>query len=138
MAPSPAGAKVGRMIRRPASSLFAVLLVLFQLLLSPLSHGVAAAHEDCAPAGQATHVSGGGTSDCGNCPDEQVPSVPASASGEHSCHSHVACNCPCSHTPALSVARVFFTGPTPPDAVVTVLPAPAFDPPIFDFLRPPN
>lgn len=138
MAPAQAGAVVRRMIGRPKSSLFASLLVLFQLLVSPLSHAAPAADDDCDSTGQTTHVAGGGATDCGDCPDEPVPAAPGSSTGDHHCRTHVACSCPCAHTPALGSMRLIVASPTPPESVTSVLTTPVFDAPLFDFLRPPN
>jgi len=138
MAPAQAGAMVRRMIGRPKSSLFLSLLVLFQLLVSPLSHAAPAANDDCDSTDQATHLAGGGVTDCGDCPDEQVPATPDSSTGDHHCRTHVACSCPCAHTPALGSIRLIVASPTPPESVASVLTTPVFDSPLFDFLRPPN
>jgi len=129
---------VRRMIGRPKSSLIASLLLLFQLLLSPLSHATPAANDDCDSTGQATHMAGGGMTDCGDCPDEQVPTAPDSSTGDHHCRTHVACSCPCAHTPALGSIRLIIASPTPPESIAIVLAAPAFDSPLFDLLRPPH
>jgi hypothetical protein len=138
MAPAQAGATVRRMIGRPKSSLFASLLVLAQLLVSPLSHATPAANHDCDSTDQATHMAGGGATDCGDCPDGQVPTAPNSSTGDHHCRTHIACSCPCAHTPALGSIRLIIASPTPPESVASVLIAPAVDAPLFDFLRPPN
>lgn len=138
MAPGQAGTMVRRMIGRPKSSLFVSLLVLLQLLVSPLSHAVPAANHDCDSTDQATHMAGGGATDCGDCPDRQVPTAPGSATGDHHCRTHVACFCPCAHTPALGAMRLIIATPTPPESVASVLAVPDFDAPLFDFLRPPN
>jgi hypothetical protein len=138
MAPAQAGAMVRRMIGRPKSSLFVSLLVLFQLLVSPLSHAAPAANDDCDSVDQATHMAGGGATDCGDCPDGQVPAAPGSSTSDHHCRTHVACSCPCAHTPALGSMRLIVASPTPPESVASVLATPVFDAPLFDFLRPPN
>ena len=138
LAPDRAGAMVRRMIGRPTPSLFASLLLLFQLLVSPLSHATPTANDGCDSTDQATHVAGGGMTDCGDCPDEQVPTAPDSSTGDHHCRTHVACSCPCAHTPALGSIRLIIASPTPPESVASILTAPAFDAPLFDFLRPPN
>ena len=138
MAPAQAGAMVRRMIGRPNSSLFASLVVLFQLLVSPLSHAAPLANDDCDSTDQATHMAGGGATDRGDCPDGQVPTAPGSSTGDHHCRTHVACSCPCAHTPALGSIRLVVASPTPPESVAGALAASAFDPPLFDFLRPPN
>jgi hypothetical protein len=129
---------VHRMIGRPASSLFASLLVLFQLLVSPLAHAAPAADSDCAPTGQTTHKATSGMMDCGDCPDGHAPAPSDASGGDHHCRTHAACTCPCAHTPALGAIRLFVASPTPPNSAVGNLAAPTFDSPLFDFLRPPN
>jgi hypothetical protein len=129
---------VRRMIGRPASSLFASLLVLFQLLGSPLAHATPTADNDCGPAGQTTHTTTTGMMDCGDCPDGQVPAPSGSSNSDDHCRTHATCTCTCAHTPALGAIRLIIARPTPPESAVSDLAAPAFDSPLFDFLRPPN
>ena len=129
---------VRRMIGRPKSSLFASLLLIVQLLVSPLSHATPAANDDCDATDQATHMAGGGMIDCGDCPDDRRCRPLRLLDCDHHCRTHVACSCPCAHTPALGSIRLIIASPTPPESVASVLTAPAFDSPLFDFLRPPN
>lgn len=138
MAHASLDATVRRMNGRLKSSLFASLLVLFQLLVSPWAHAAPTANDDCDSTDQATHMAGGGIADCGDCPGEQAPTAPDSSTGDHHCRTHVACSCPCAHTPALGAIRLIIASPTPPESVASVLTGPAFDSPLFDFLRPPN
>jgi hypothetical protein len=126
------------MIGRQISSLFASLLVLTQLLVSPLAHASPTADEDCGATGQSTHATASVMTDCGDCPDGQAPASSDSSNSDHHCRTHVACTCPCAHTPALGAIRLFVASPTPPESAVSDLAAPAFDSPLFDFLRPPN
>jgi hypothetical protein len=121
------GATVCCMIGRSPSSLLASLLVFAQLLTGPLLHAAPLADEDCGPIGQTSHTAAGGLADSGDCPD-----------GNQHCRTHAACTCPCAHTPALGSFRPVIASPTPPEGVSRVLAVPAFDPPLFDFLRPPN
>ena len=125
-----------RMIGRPTSSLLATLLIVVQLLVGPFAHAAPTADSDCGPTGHTTHTSTSGMTDCGDCPDGQAPSD--SSNGDHHCRTHAACTCPCAHTPALGAIRLFVASPTPPESAVSDLAAPAFDSPLFDFLRPPN
>ncbi len=127
---------VRRMSSRKTSSLFASLLVLTQLLVSPFAHASPTVDDDCAPTGQSTHATAGGMTDCGNCPDGQA--LTGSSHNDHHCRTHAACTSPCAHTPALGAMRLFVAGPTPPESAVSDLATPAFDSPLFDFLRPPN
>ena len=48
------------------------------------------------------------------------------------------CACPCAHTPALGATRVVLPGSASVAAVAGPLAGPAFDAPLYDFLRPPN
>jgi len=107
---------VRRMNGRLTSSLFASLLVFFQLLVSPLAHAMPTANDDCGSMDQTMHMAG----------------------DDHHCGTDAACSCPCAHTPALNSFRLLFAGPMPPEAVVSALAAPTFDSPLFDLLRPPN
>jgi len=132
------GATVRRMIGRSPSSLLASLLVFAQLLTGPFAHAAPLADEDCGPIGQTSHAAAGGLTDCGDCPDEQSAPSSGLPDGDHHCRTHAACTCPCAHTPALGSFRPVIARPTPPEGVSRVLAVPAFDPPLFDFLRPPN
>ena len=126
------------MIGRQTSSLLASLLVLTQLLVSPFAHASPTADDDCGATGQTTHATTSGMTDCGDCPDGQAPAPSDSSNSDHHCRTHAACTCPCAHTPALGAIRLVVASPTPPEGVVSDLAAPAFDSPLFDFLRPPN
>ena len=131
-------ATVRRMISRQTSSLFASLLVLTQLLVSPLAHASATADDDCGATGQSTHATPSGMTDCRDCPDGRAPAPSDSSNSDHHCRTHAVCTCPCAHTPALGAIRLFVASPTPPNGAVGNLAAPTFDSPLFDFLRPPN
>jgi hypothetical protein len=120
-------ATVRGMIGRSPSSLLASLLVFAQLLTGPLAHAAPLADEDCGSIGQTSHAAASVQTGCGDCPD-----------GNDHCRTHTACTCPCAHTPALGSFRPVIVSPTPPEDVSRVLLIPAFDPPLFDFLRPPN
>jgi hypothetical protein len=131
-------ATVRRMLGRSPSSLLASLLVFAQLLTSAVSHAAPLAADDCGPIGQTSHTVVGVLTDCGDCPDEQSAPNTGLPGGDHHCRTHAACACPCAHTPALDTFRPAIASPTPPEGVSRVLVVPAFDPPLFDFLRPPN
>jgi hypothetical protein len=126
------------MISRPTSSLFASLLVLIQLLVSPFAHASPTADDDCGATGQTTHATARAMTDCGGCPDRQAPAPSDSSNSDRHCRTHVACTCTCAHTPALGALRLFVASPTTPQSMVSDLMAPAFDSPLFEFLRPPN
>jgi hypothetical protein len=129
---------VRRMIGRPTSSLLATLLIVIQLVVGPFAHAAPNAGSDCGPTGQTTHTTTSGMTDCGDCPDGQVPAPSDSSDSDRHCRTHAACTCPCVHTPALGAIRLFVASPTPPEGAVSDLASPTFDSPLFDFLRPPN
>jgi hypothetical protein len=131
-------ATVRRMIGRSPSSLLASLLVFAQLLTGPLAHAAPLADEDCGSIGQTSHAAASVQTGCGDCPDEQSSPGSGFPDGDHHCRTHAVCACPCAHTPALDSFRPVIASPTPPEGVSLVLAIPEFDPPLFDFLRPPN
>lgn len=138
MASAAPGGSVHRMISRQTSSLFASLLVLTRLVVSPFAHASPTADDDCGATGQSTHASANGMTNCGNCPDAQASAPTGSSHNDHHCRIHATCTSPCAHTPALGAIRLFVPSPTPPESMISDLAAPAFDSPLFDFLRPPN
>lgn len=123
---------------RPLSRVLAALLVLVQLGLGPFAHAtpLATGGAECA----------GGTSTQGPTHDHPTghhaarSDVADGPGGDetHSCRTHLACACPCAHTPALGATRVVLQGSGPVAAVTGPLAGPAFDAPLFDFLRPPD
>jgi hypothetical protein len=126
------------MISRQTSSLLASLLLLTQLFVSPFAHASPTADDDCGATGQSTHATASGMTDCGNCPDGQDPTPSGSSNNDHHCRTHDACTWPSAQTPALGAIRLFIASPTPSEGAVSDLVTPAFDSPLFDFLRPPN
>jgi hypothetical protein len=126
------------MIGRQTSSLFASLLIMTQLLVGPFAHASPTTNDDCVPTGQSTRAAMGGTTNCGNCPDAQGSAPTGSSHDDHHCRIHATCTSTCAHTPALGAIRLFVASPTPPERAVSDLAAPAFDSPLYDFLRPPN
>lgn len=121
----------------PLSHVLAALLVLVQLGLGPFAHTtpLAAGAADCA----------GVVSTQDSMHDHPVGHDALSVledgsggDGSHSCRTHLACACPCAHTPALGVTRVVLQGCGSVAAVTGPLAGPAFDAPLFDFLRPPD
>jgi len=126
------------MISRHTSSLFASLLVLTQLFVSPLAHASLTADDDCGATGQTTYATATAMTDCGGCPNGQAPASSDSSNSGHHCRIHATCTSPCAHTPALGAIRLVVASPTPPEDVVGELTVPSFDSPLFNFLRPPN
>ena len=127
------------MIRRPASSLLASALLIAQLLMAPFAHAepIPAGDADCPgmPQGQTPTSMDTGASDCSHMATDAAGHCPRSA---HHCLTHAACSCPCAHTPALGTIRLLTLQPAPPVAADGILAAGTFDPPLFDFLRPPD
>jgi hypothetical protein len=127
------------MTRRPASSLFASILLIGQLLMAPFAHTEAMPAGDAGCAGMArddaASAADKGAGDCAQ--------MPADADGHcqrtgHHCRTHAACSCPCAHTPALATVRPLILEPTPSTEVACTLAAPTVDPPPFRLLRPPK
>lgn len=128
------------MIRRPASSFLVVALVVVQLLVGAFAQAAPFSMSDAGclgdwPAQPATAL----VPHSGDHP--QLPAGTHHGSNgavQHHAGTHVVCRCGCAHTPAMGVSRTVILSPAPPVAVVGVLAAAAFDPPLFDFLRPPK
>ena len=131
---------VPAMIGRSASPLLASILLIAQLVSGPYTHAAAmtALQGDCDPVAAAAYTDTNVRAPCADCPDEQSPAPTASHTEQHHCRTHAACSCPCAQTPALGFARLLILRPVPPAAIEGVLAAGTFDPPLFDFLRPPN
>jgi len=123
------------MNRRTAAWLASVLIVL-QMVLGPVAHPMTGA----VGAVHCTHAAGSaacGGGDCGNCPSGS-DHAPGPHHGHDGATSHARCSCPCAHTPALSIASFTLARPDVPVALACEPKGPAFSPPLFDFLRPPN
>jgi len=131
---------VRAMIGRPASPFLASILLLAQLVAGPFTHAepIMSAGGHCDPVAAASHSTTDAMAGCADCPDERSSAPTGSHSDGHHCRTHAACSCPCAHTPALAATRMVTLKPSAPDAVYGVLTAGTFDPPLFDFLRPPN
>lgn len=128
------------MIGRPASPFLVSILLIVQAVAGPFTHAapMLPTDMDCDHAVPAAHGGTDAIAGCAECPDMQLPAPKGSHAGEHHCATHAACSCPCAHTPALGVDRLVIMKPALPEAVDTVLAAGTLDPPLFDFLRPPN
>lgn len=115
------------------------LLVVAQLVVGPVAHpmSIATATEPCddvaAPA-VASHAD----RDCGDwraAPDHD----PAGSQHEHSAkHPGCSCACPCGHTPALAMPNLVVIQTALPEALAGEPKGPAFTPPLYELLRPPN
>jgi len=134
------GVMLRRMIGRRASPFLASILLLAQLVAGPLTHAepIMPIGGDCGPVAAASHTATDAMAGCADCPDERSSARSGSHPDGHHCRAHAACSCPCAHTPALAATRMLVLKPSAPDAVDGVLTAGTFDPPLFDFLRPPN
>jgi len=110
-----------------------------QLVMAPFTNAetTPASNADCAGMAQAQGPTAmdTGASDCA----QMAPDADGDCHhNAHHCRAHALCSCPCAHTPVLSAIRPLFLSSTPPSAVIGVLAAPAFDPPLFKLLRPPK
>ena len=127
---------VAIMTRRSSSPYVASLLVVLQLLLAPFTHAEAMPSDDVDCTGM---TQGGAMSmGAGDCAHMTVDTDGDCQQDGQRCHSHVACSCPCAHTPALETARILLLEPVPPVAVEVVLVTPALGTPLFKLLRPPK
>lgn len=135
------GATVRPMIRRPASMFLVSALVAIQLLVgafaeaAPLSMDATGCAGDW-PAHAATDR-GMGSGD-----HRQLPAGAAhhgsNGAGQHHASRHIVCRCGCAHTPAMGTSALVMLNPSPPADAISPLAGSTFDPPLFDFLRPPN
>ncbi len=140
MAPVTYRATVHRMGRRPASLLLVSVLVLIQLLVGAFAQGAPLAMGDAGCVGDwPAHP----TTDTGTHSGSHLQ-LPAGAhhgsngAGQHHAGTHVVCRCGCAHTPAMGVSRLVMLNASPPVDAVCAIAVPTFDPPLFEFLRPPN
>jgi hypothetical protein len=130
------GATVHPMIGRGASSFIASALVVVHLLVGAFAEAAPVTGDvDCTggpSAGVAMETGAAGHSPMA------AHSNHGSSGTSHHVRTHVVCRCGCAHTPALSAVRPFVVYLAPSVADNGALTAAAFDPPQFDFLRPPN
>jgi hypothetical protein len=127
------------MTRQPASLALVSALLIMQLVMAPFTQAEAtpASDADCADMAQAQGPTAmdTGASDCAQMASDADGDC--RHNGDH-CRAHALCSWLCAHTPVLSAMRPLFLPSTPPSAVMGVLAAPAFDPPLFKLLRPPK
>ena len=130
-------ATVRAMMCRRASSFIASALVVVHLLVGAFAEAAPTTGDvDCAAgpsAGSVLH-----TAAVGHAPTSVGSHGGGSSGSGHHGHAHVVCRCGCAHTPALSAVRPCVVHLAPSVADYGALTAAAFDPPLFDFLRPPN
>jgi hypothetical protein len=121
---------------RTASSVFASVLLVLQLLSAPFSHAGAltATGDDCARMQQQATTVGHADVDCGH----MATSAHCKHNGQQQHRSHASCSCPCGHVPALATIRLFVAEPTPSVDAAGLLAVAKFDPPLFELLRPPK
>jgi hypothetical protein len=131
---------VRRVTGRPASRFLIAILLTAQLVGGPFAYAASTPPMavGCDPVAAAEHASIDSMVGCDHCPGEQSPAPAGSHAGQHHCCTHAACSYSCAHAPALGAAPLVTLTPVPPMAVAGVLAAGTFDPPLFDFLRPPN
>jgi hypothetical protein len=119
-----------------ASSFIASALVVVHLLVGAFAEAAPATGDvDCTGSPAATTAMDMGAT--GQHPLLTNSNHGSKGSG-HLGRAHVICRCGCAHTPALSAARPLIVNLAPTTAVNGTLAAPAFDPPLFVILRPPN
>jgi hypothetical protein len=124
------------MIGRRASSFIACALVVVHLLVGAFAEAASSTGDvDCNGGPSASAAMGMGAA--GHTPISAT-SIHDSSGASHHVRTHVVCRCGCAHTPALSAARPLVVQLAPSLAVCDTLTAAAFDPPLFDFFRPPN
>jgi hypothetical protein len=127
------------MTRRPASSLFASILLIGQLLMAPFAHAEAMPAGDAGCAGMAQdHAPSATDEGAGDCAQMSDDADGHCQHSSHHCRTHAACSCPCAHTPALATVRPLILEPAPGTEVAGALAAPAVDPPPCRLLRPPK
>jgi hypothetical protein len=128
-----------RRTNRPTTAWLSAFLIILQMVMGPVAHPISpgTGSGDC---GHGTpHAS---PQDHGDDPDcrgthDHAPSA-ARHDGARDGAEHARCPCPCSHTPALAMPTIVAPQPAPPEGVDGVLKGPAFSPPLFELLRPPN
>jgi hypothetical protein len=124
------------MTRQSSSPYVASLLLVLQLLMAPFAHAEVNPSGDADCAGMTQDGATGMAA--GDCAHMSVDTQGDCQQDGHRCHSHAACSCPCTHTPALGTLRVLLLEPSPPVAAEMALVTPAFDTPLFKLLRPPK
>lgn len=124
--------------KRKTAAWCSALLAVVQLVVGPVAHpaSTAAATDDC---GQHTYAGAAHTGDdCTGCPAAIDHAAGDSQHGQPARHSACKCSCPCGHTPALAMPSLAVMPPALPEALASEPKGPAFTPPLYDFLRPPN
>ena len=125
-------------VNRKTAAWCSGLLIIVQMVMGPVAHPMSgfAGATDCVHA----TVPGTPIADdaCGDCQPTQDESSGGSHQDDSSTHCHYKCACPCGHTPALSTVTFAVPKPVPAADVESEPKGPAFSPPLFDFLRPPN
>ncbi len=134
-------ARVRRMIRRPASMFLVSALVAIQLLVGAFAEAAPLSMDATGCAGDwPVHAATDRAMGSGG--HRHLPADAAhhgsNGAGQHHASTHVVCRCGCAHTPAMGASPLVMLNPSPPAADISALAEPNFDPPLFDFLRPPN
>lgn len=133
-------ATVHRMIRRPASLFLVSALVVIQLLVGAFAQAAPLAMSDAGCVGDwPAHPAADTRMQSGD--HAQLPAGVhhgSNGAGQHHASTHAVCRCGCAQTPALGVSRSVVLSPALSGDVSGDLAAPAFDPPLFDLLRPPK
>ena len=114
-----------------------MLLVVLQLATGPLAHALPGTMPDC-DGFAATALDATAGDDCGACPPGAQGCEEADGSHHRDATGHATCVCPCGHTPSLALPVPIVAGPAGSDLAALPTVGPAFPPPLFDLLRPPN
>lgn len=125
-------------VNRKTAALCSSLLIIVQMVVGPVAHPMSSgtATDDCEPA----TFPGSARTD-GHCEDCLAAPDNSAAGAQHerpAKHSDCRCSCPCGHTPALAMPGLAVMRPALPEALSGEPKGPAFSPPLYDFLRPPN
>lgn len=127
-----------RRVNRKTAAWCSGLLIILQMVIGPVAHPMPGSVEDadCDHASQhgALQLDG----DCGQCPSAPAESPAGSQHDHPTPHAFCKCACPCGHTPALATPAIAILKPSLPAEVPGEPKGPAFSPPLFDLLRPPN
>jgi hypothetical protein len=120
-------------MNRKAAAWCCALLIIVQMVVGPVAHPMPAglAMDECEAAAHAGDDCADRPSDTRHDADDPGHNHPLQPSG-------CSCACPCGHTPALAMPVMPVSRPALPEALASEPKGPAFAPPLFDFLRPPN
>lgn len=125
-------------MNRKTAAWTSALLIILQMVTGPVAHPMPGppVTQDREPA---TYTGTAHSQD--ECLDGATAPDHSSTGSQHdqpAKHSGCQCTCPCGHTPALAMPTLSVARPALPEVVAVEPRGPAFTPPLYDFLRPPN